>query len=167
MDYIKHFFGCTECAIHFQEMAIDKDMWNVSTKDQAILWLWKAHNIVSDRLSGDSTEDPIFPKIKFPSYTACPQCRVGFNFSEHEVLTFLKKIHSDESINSFGIKSIDENIAPQSSAHYYNNGNNTVPENLSSVVVIGFCVCILFIVALMFIPRKKRVHRRASTSSSV
>lgn len=153
--------------MHFQEMAIDKDMWNVSTKDQAIIWLWRAHNIVSDRLSGDVTEDPVFPKIKFPSSTACPQCRVGFNFSEEEVLTFLKKIHSDENINSFGIKSIDETITPQSAAHYHINGSNIVPENLSSIVVIGFCVCILFIVALMFIPRKNRVHRRANMSSNV
>lgn len=155
--------------MHFQEMAVDKDMWNVTTKDEAILWLWKAHNIVSDRISGDVTEDPIFPKIKFPSYTSCPQCRPGFNFSETEVLTFLKKIHSDENINSFGLKSIDENVTPQSLLHYYKNERESsiISENLSSIVVIGFCVCIVFTVALMFIPRKKRVCRRVNVSSNV
>ncbi|KAJ6639957.1 Sulfhydryl oxidase 1 [Pseudolycoriella hygida] len=106
--YVKHFFGCTECAIHFQEMAVERDMWNVTTTDQAILWLWKAHNIVNDRLSGDVTDDPLFPKIKFPSYRACQKCRSGFNFSENEVLLYLKDLYSDEKINNFGMESIDE-----------------------------------------------------------
>lgn len=156
--------------MHFQEMAIDKDMSNVTTKDEAILWLWRAHNIVSDRISGDVTEDPVFPKIKFPSYTSCPQCRPGFNFSEDEVLTFLKKIHSDENIDSFGIRSIEEGVTPQSIMHFNHESereSNIITENLSSIVVIGFCVCILFIVALMFIPRKKRVPRRDNVSSNV
>lgn len=153
--------------MHFQEMAADKDMWNVTTKDEAILWLWRAHNIVSDRLSGDVTEDPLFPKIKFPSSASCPQCRPGFNFSEVEVLTFLKKIHSDDNINSFGTKSIDESVVTAQSLLHYNrteDDSNIISENLSAIVVIGFCVCILFIVALMFVPRKRRVSRSVNAS---
>lgn len=155
--------------MHFQKMADDQDMLNVTSKDDAILWLWKAHNIVSDRISGDVTEDPIFPKIKFPSYTACPQCRQGFNFSENEVLEFLKKMHANENINSFGINSTDESVTAQALVHYYKNerASNVVPENISSIVVIGFCVCILFLVALMFISRKKRVSRRVKSSVNV
>ncbi len=142
-------------------------MHNVSSKDDAILWLWRAHNTVSDRIHGDATDDPQFPKIKFPSYAVCPGCRPGFNFSESEVLKYLKKIHSDENINSFCIKSIDENPTAQSFVHYWNeHDGNFVPENFSSMVVIGFCVCILFIVALMFVPRKKMVPRRVNKSSS-
>lgn len=44
--YIKHFFGCTECSKHFQEMAKRNHIWNVTSKDQAVLWLWSAHNEV-------------------------------------------------------------------------------------------------------------------------
>lgn len=157
--------------MHFQEMAADKDMWNVTTKDEAILWLWRAHNIVSDRISGDVTEDPMFPKIKFPSSAVCPKCRPGFNFSEDEVLIFLKKMHANENINSFGTKSIEEIATPQSLIHFYKNEHesNILSENFSSIAVIGFCVCIciLFTVALMFVPRKKSVARRVKNFSNV
>lgn len=140
-------------------MALDKGMWNVTTKDQAILWLWRAHNIVSDRISGDVTEDPVFPKIKFPSSTGCPQCSgPGFNFSEEEVLKFMKKVHSDENINKFGTVSTEENITAQYQLDHEKNENesNLLLENLSSIIVIGFCVCILLTIAFMFIPRRKK-----------
>lgn len=44
--YIKFFFGCTECSKHFQEMAKRNHIWNVTSKDQAVLWLWSSHNEV-------------------------------------------------------------------------------------------------------------------------
>lgn len=47
--YIKHFFGCTECSKHFQEMAKRNHIWNVTSRDQAVLWLWSSHNEVSCR----------------------------------------------------------------------------------------------------------------------
>ncbi|GBP07751.1 Sulfhydryl oxidase 1 [Eumeta japonica] len=65
--YIKHFFGCTDCSEHFQAMALRRKIWNTSSKDDAVLWLWEAHNEVNNRLAGDATEDPKFPKIQFPS----------------------------------------------------------------------------------------------------
>ncbi|KAG4080123.1 hypothetical protein HA402_008194 [Bradysia odoriphaga] len=165
VDYVKHFFGCTECAMHFQEMAVARDMWNVSTGDDAVLWLWKAHNIVSDRISGDTTDDPEFRKIKFPSFTACPQCRVGFNFSEDDVLTFLKDIHSDENIDSFGSKSSDE--IPKSLHRVIDEAATKVPVNHSTIAAIGLCVCILFVVALMVIFRKvKGPSRKLGIRSS-
>lgn len=46
--YIKHFFGCTECSKHFQEMAKRNHIWNVTSKDQAVLWLWSSHNEVKN-----------------------------------------------------------------------------------------------------------------------
>lgn len=148
-------------------MAVARDMWNVSTKDEAVLWLWKAHNMVSDRISGDVTDDPEFRKIKFPSHDACYQCRDGFNFSEGEVLLFLKNIHSDESINSFGSQSIDEKISPESLVRYVDEGARTlVPGSFSLIVAIGFCVCIMFVAVFMFIPRKKRAPRKSSICTS-
>lgn len=47
--YIKHFFGCTECSKHFQDMAKRNHIWNVTSKDQAVLWLWSSHNEVSSQ----------------------------------------------------------------------------------------------------------------------
>lgn len=96
--YIKNFFGCEDCSRHFQEMAKRRDLDQVSSWDDSILWLWSAHNEVNKRLSGDQTEDPEYPKIQFPSKENCPRC-YNFNHSWHfpEVLYYLK--HTYNSIN--------------------------------------------------------------------
>ncbi|XP_023948051.1 sulfhydryl oxidase 1 isoform X2 [Bicyclus anynana] len=73
--YIKNFFGCTECAEHFQAMALRNRIFDVKDNDKAVLWLWISHNEVNLRLAGDVTEDPEHPKIQFPSVTQCPECR--------------------------------------------------------------------------------------------
>lgn len=48
---MRTFFGCKECGEHFEEMA-KESMDSVKTPDQAILWLWKKHNLVNSRLAG-------------------------------------------------------------------------------------------------------------------
>ncbi|XP_037046806.1 sulfhydryl oxidase 1 [Bradysia coprophila] len=112
--YVKYFFGCSDCSSHFQSMAVNKRIWNVQTKDDAILWLWMAHNTVNKRLRNDVTEDSIFPKIKFPSAEMCPTCRrlplTSFNVNDksewdkNEVLEFFKRIYSPLNISRLGVE---------------------------------------------------------------
>ncbi|XP_034476312.1 sulfhydryl oxidase 1 [Drosophila innubila] len=112
--YIKHFFGCTDCSEHFQAMASRRKIWNVPSKDEAVLWLWAAHNEVNQRLAGDSTEDPQFPKVQFPSASSCAQCRkptasaskdnADINWNKDAVLSFLKNIHNPEFVNRYGVQ---------------------------------------------------------------
>nr|XP_033817001.1 sulfhydryl oxidase 2 [Geotrypetes seraphini] len=99
--YIQHFFGCRECAQHFEEMAKDS-MNSVETLDQAVLWLWKKHNIVNKRLAGANSEDSKFPKIQWPSPDLCPRCHEEkglHNWNEAEVLAFLKRYYTGENIS--------------------------------------------------------------------
>lgn len=115
--YVKYFFGCSDCSSHFQSMAVHKKIWNVANKDDAILWLWMAHNAVNNRLRGDITEDPIFPKISFPTPDMCPTCRreslasVNVNDKSHwdknEVLEFFKRIYSPFNISRLGVENED------------------------------------------------------------
>lgn len=51
--YIGSFFGCTACADHFENMAAE-DMDEVGSLTRAVLWLWKRHNHVNNRLAGKS-----------------------------------------------------------------------------------------------------------------
>lgn len=118
--YIKYYFGCTDCSEHFQDMAAKRKIWNTSSKDGAIIWLWAAHNEVNQRLAGDLTEDPNFPKIQFPSASSCPLCRHKSDTKSTEihednnkwdktkVLQFLKNIYNPEYISRFGIN--DESL---------------------------------------------------------
>ncbi|XP_066254593.1 sulfhydryl oxidase 2-like [Euwallacea similis] len=101
--YIKNFFGCADCSQHFQEMAAKREIFKVSSFDNAILWLWEAHNEVNNRLSGDPTEDPDFPKLQFPSEKNCQQCRKSDgSWDSTEVLKYLKHIYSNVNISYLG-----------------------------------------------------------------
>ncbi|KAH8284551.1 hypothetical protein KR018_004113 [Drosophila ironensis] len=114
--YIKNYFGCTDCAEHFQAMASKRKIWNVPNKEEAVLWLWAAHNEVNQRLAGDATEDPEFPKIQFPSVSSCSECRrtpgstsenLEIDWNKDAVLSFLKNIYNPQFINRLGVQQED------------------------------------------------------------
>ena len=46
----------------------------IKSPEQAILWLWQAHNRANRRLSGDLTDDRAFPKEIFPNRQHCTHC---------------------------------------------------------------------------------------------
>ncbi|KTG31705.1 hypothetical protein cypCar_00010875 [Cyprinus carpio] len=100
--YVSSFFGCRPCATHFESMA-QESMDHVTTLSAAVLWLWSRHNRVNNRLAGDLSEDPHFPKIQWPSPELCPSCHGLKKTGEHhwdqgEVLTFLRNYFSSTHI---------------------------------------------------------------------
>ncbi|MEE6505244.1 hypothetical protein FKM82_005472 [Ascaphus truei] len=101
-QYIHEFFGCRECAQHFEEMA-KESMDTVKTLDEAVLWLWRKHNVVNNRLAGAPSEDPKFPKVQWPSPKLCASCHEEVkglhNWNEKEVLSLLKRHHSSQEIS--------------------------------------------------------------------
>lgn len=99
LGYVTHFFGCQECSRHFQDMAAKPGFAEVRGADDAVLWLWRAHNEANARLAGDVTEDPDHPKLQFPSPGRCPDCRgPGDAWKEDRVLVYLKRIYGDAHI---------------------------------------------------------------------
>ncbi|XP_039482239.1 sulfhydryl oxidase 1 [Drosophila santomea] len=111
--YIKNFFGCTECSEHFQAMASRRKIWSVPNKEEAVLWLWAAHNEVNQRLAGDATEDPEFPKKQFPAPDSCSECyrtpgskseNLEIEWNKDAVLGFLKNIHNPQFISRYGVQ---------------------------------------------------------------
>lgn len=95
--YVKYFFGCTECSENFMQMAITIKN-NVSSFDDAVLWLWSAHNQVNKRLVNDVSEDPEHPKVLFPLKAQCGTCFHNNEWNKTEVLAYLKRIYSTISI---------------------------------------------------------------------
>ncbi|XP_037706788.1 sulfhydryl oxidase 2 [Choloepus didactylus] len=99
--YVRTFFGCKECGEHFEEMA-KESMDLVKTPDQAILWLWKKHNVVNSRLAGHLSEDPRFPKVPWPTPDLCPACHEEVrgldSWDEDQVLAFLKRHYGRDSL---------------------------------------------------------------------
>lgn len=99
--YIRTFFGCKECGEHFEEMA-KESMDSVKTPDQAVLWLWRKHNMVNSRLAGHLSEDPKFPKVPWPTPDLCPACHEEIkgldSWNEGQVLLFLKQHYSRDNL---------------------------------------------------------------------
>lgn len=74
-DFISNFLSCDYCRKHFSEMSHAlKTGSKVHHDGDAILWLWEAHNTVSERLIAAESSDPFFPKSLFPSFQTCPYC---------------------------------------------------------------------------------------------
>ncbi|XP_028260221.1 sulfhydryl oxidase 1 [Parambassis ranga] len=101
-SYVHNFFGCRACAEHFENMARES-VAEVDTLSSAVLWLWSRHNRVNNRLAGALSEDPLFPKIQWPSPEMCPACHTVKDNGEHrwnmpQVLPFLMSHFSSSSI---------------------------------------------------------------------
>ena len=45
-QYVEHFFQCTECSQHFGAMAAEESAAAVASTRSALVWSWRAHNIV-------------------------------------------------------------------------------------------------------------------------
>ena len=72
-EYVLHFFLCGECRMHFSKfvLAIPED----ETDDRkSVLWLWRAHNAVNERLKDAPSRDPFVPKVAFPPKGLCEEC---------------------------------------------------------------------------------------------
>lgn len=77
-SYVQSFFGCRDCANHFEQMAAGS-MHKVTSPSNAVLWLWTSHNRVNARLSGALSEDPHFPKVQWPPRELCSACHNELN----------------------------------------------------------------------------------------
>ncbi|XP_078381919.1 sulfhydryl oxidase 1-like isoform X2 [Oculina patagonica] len=102
-EFVSYFFTCEECRKHFKKMSANLKN-EVSSHSEAILWLWRSHNKVNKRLSGDHSEDPKHPKIQFPSKDLCEECRYAdsengeIQWNEGVVLEFLKNHYGVDNI---------------------------------------------------------------------
>lgn len=75
----------------------------IKTDQEAILWLWRKHNLVNDRLHQQRREDPEFPKIQYPSKLYCTEC-FDNNFTkwnDDAVLNYLLKMYTDLKKGSY------------------------------------------------------------------
>ncbi|WCJ33234.1 Sulfhydryl oxidase 1 [Euphorbia peplus] len=76
-DFVHNFFICEECRQHFYHMCSGVGIPFTSSRE-FVLWLWKAHNKVNERLMKEEaslgTGDPKFPKMVWPPKQLCPSC---------------------------------------------------------------------------------------------
>lgn len=163
--YVKHFFGCTECSEHFMGMATNIKS-NVSSFDDAVLWLWSAHNQVNQRLSGDITEDPMFPKVLFPIKAHCKNCRdnVTNEWNNTEVLMFLKKMYSTISNKQTPDDTRPQHMLSAQQTIVENNFNDIFNEeewkiDVSTCMISYILSCIILMILFYLLVVKKRCKK--------
>ncbi|XP_031560891.1 sulfhydryl oxidase 1-like isoform X2 [Actinia tenebrosa] len=129
-DYIKNFFGCTSCVKHFTDMA--KNIENeVTTHDDAILWLWEGHNKANKRLHNKPSEDPAHPKIQFPSPEMCKDChKKDGSWNRKVVLQFLKNHYGVDNIRIKPPANVPAELedVDQEFADYFTHETNDNPD---------------------------------------
>lgn len=171
--YVKHFFGCTDCSRHFQEMAAKNKMSSITSKDMAILWLWSAHNEVNERLQGDETEDVDFPKVQFPTREICPKCYKAVSnasggevWDKTEVIFFLKRMHSVQALSIFGVNNemalpgVAERLMAQRTGRT-DGGGLFDDHDFRLGLILYVCSLALIIVAVkMFVKRRGCFYRK-------
>ncbi|XP_020817164.1 sulfhydryl oxidase 2-like [Drosophila serrata] len=92
--YTQYFMGCPECFRNLWFYAQNKQIDDVKTHDEEILWLWKAHNHFNRKLAGSISDDPFFAKKQFPPQKYCRRCRnFRGEWRTNEVLKYLKSIY--------------------------------------------------------------------------
>lgn len=182
--FVKHFFGCTHCSEHFQQMAERNHIWQIRTKDEAVLWLWTAHNEVNRRLAGDHTEDPSFPKIQYPSPEMCSQCyqqvlpfessttpssNAAIQWNLSEVLYYLRRVYSPFNLSRYGVD--DASVLPlmmnayssklqsSSSVNGYGNAFSEMDIRMG-ILLYAFCMLIIVVAVKLFLQRgyRKKIY---------
>ena len=117
-NYMKYFFGCQICVEHFSKGASFIQPADRQPRN-AVLWLWRGHNIANSRLQKDPTEDPKHLKVQFPPKQLCPECYTGDKFDEEKVFDFLLKFYGAKNIIKYKDESeedysdIDDNLDMQ------------------------------------------------------
>lgn len=154
--YIKYFFGCADCSQHFQEMAAERKIDQVSSFNDAIMWLWAAHNVVNQRLAGDITEDPLFPKKQFPTVEHCPECRYqNGTWNNNQVEKYLKHLYSSINIRYIGS---DMKVIHFDEETFNSNSNGILGPVDSSMLFILYIASfsLLIVLVRMFLKRGYR-----------
>ncbi|KAL4452309.1 hypothetical protein ABPG75_007971 [Micractinium tetrahymenae] len=110
--FVKNYFQCSECAKHFVRHAGGEEAVAVARKRDAVLWMWRTHNIVNRRLGAEdraepAKADPASPHTQFPPVELCSTCRRGEEagdskdeavpWDEEQVYRFLLEFYSGKA----------------------------------------------------------------------
>ncbi|XP_066583966.1 sulfhydryl oxidase 2 [Prorops nasuta] len=151
--YIKNFFGCADCSQHFVSMSEKNKLFGVRSGNENILWLWRAHNEVNARLSGDETEDPEHKKIQYPTDERCSNCKYeNGTWNERDVLRYLKHKYSYGNISYLGASGnyVDKNEIKVETPVTLSGGSRSIGWDFN-IFDISICVVLYALSALIIV----------------
>ena len=120
---VDSFLSCADCREHFLDGydnclygRCDNGYTNLTWKELA-LWLWRFHNGVTERVTGENA--------LWPSADDCPTCVSGNSYNEEHVYTYLKSMFLRNSPNSMDTQKVKANTAT-TKGHTSSKGTKTV-----------------------------------------
>jgi len=117
-DFVQFFFQCKDCAEHFLEQANGADARSIVSKRDGILWLWRTHNGVNERLFEELDKvgkgDPQFPHEQWPTNDFCNDCLSGSSWDEDKVYKFLFSHYQGESVEESTLAGDKDSFSMQS-----------------------------------------------------
>lgn len=100
--FVQYFFQCKDCAEHFLKYINGFDVSSILSKRDAVLWFWKTHNKVNERLSEEQdlsgNGDPAFPHVQWPPKDLCDECYSQSLWNDEKVYAFLLEHYKGETI---------------------------------------------------------------------
>ncbi|PAA83776.1 hypothetical protein BOX15_Mlig022745g1 [Macrostomum lignano] len=84
-------FSCRYCAENFDKgtAGMEAEIGAQPAPGVELLYLWRKHNAVNKLLSGESSDDPAYPKARFPSAALCSECAEGAASADANAAAFL------------------------------------------------------------------------------
>ena len=104
LAFVEYFFTCEECRRNFMNQNSDVQS-KIGTKHgrDVILWLWKEHNSVSERINKERSSSSENLRRTFPEWSICPSCHGSIK--QDAVLTRLEapreRIWDEDSVVRF------------------------------------------------------------------
>ncbi|PAA85896.1 hypothetical protein BOX15_Mlig004329g2, partial [Macrostomum lignano] len=170
-------FSCRYCSENFDKgtAGMEAEIGAQPAPGVELLYLWRKHNTVNKRLSGESSDDPAYPKARFPSAALCSECvELLYLWRRHNAVN--KRLSGESSDDpaypkarfpsaalcsecAEGAASADANAAafllrwygPGAGwASHPEGGSDFVMPAISTVDIMGFFRVDLVIVALCF-----------------
>ncbi|KAK8913713.1 Sulfhydryl oxidase 1 [Platanthera zijinensis] len=151
-EFVHNFFTCEECRRHFQEMCSSAPA-PFNTTRALVLWLWRSHNIVNERLMREEkeleTSDPRYPKMIWPPKKLCPSCLISVgkkgsgmvtDWNEDEVYKFLMNYYGRSLISSYKDDSIT-NIRKDESVDDVITTTHAVAVPVGAALAIALASC--------------------------
>lgn len=109
-QFITHFFSCEECSNHFEKIS-RRLKSSLVRPESSVLWLWRVHNQVNHRTKGSVSEDPLFPKVQFPTQIMCNKCyKSNSEFNETNVFEYLLQYYDPKSLTKSAHYFADQRI---------------------------------------------------------
>eukprot|EP01023_Acetabularia_acetabulum_P003730 TRINITY_DN11545_c0_g1_i2.p1 TRINITY_DN11545_c0_g1~~TRINITY_DN11545_c0_g1_i2.p1 ORF type:complete len:521 (-),score=66.06 TRINITY_DN11545_c0_g1_i2:596-2116(-) len=183
--YIRYFFGCSTCQKHFMELITTQEAQAITSRRDAVVWMWQSHNKVNKRLAQEEKEqgtgDAGFPKLQWPPVSLCSDCYLTNNevepaWSYPHIYQFMMHYYGgmdvdaepESNFHKFkqpNVKLPNASLVKRQSSQevYQNPENQNIQEKENRSILYPLVVISVVVVSLLYCMRRERSTTNGSS----